>query len=386
MRDPRQQPYGDRPPGSETLPPDAGPDDSRTTEMPLPPRPSGPAGPGYTQGPDGGEATLMDQPGGRYGDRPPPPQPGGDAKTSVFPAGGQPYDPSPGQGPGQPFTPGPGPSQSPPPHGYPPPPYQPQQAPPGPPGSSGSSGKGSPFGRRKKDTGGSGGVPGGPPGPGGGGGGGGNGGGGGRRGYLTPLLITAAVLTVALIAGLALGSIFSKDGKGKNGKGKDGQKTSVPADFAQVADDSGKIKAAVPKAWPKAGDKTWLPSGVGFVGDATARPVLRAVPDMAKWRLGSGPGLFVGLTTAMPKSETLPAGVSTHSACTKGNPESYTSPDKQLSGTILRFTACKTGTPLVTEVALHSADGKFGAWVRIRQSDNADIVKAILDNLKLQAP
>ncbi|MFC4913369.1 serine/threonine-protein kinase [Actinomadura gamaensis] len=398
VRDPRQQPYGGRPPGSETLPPDGGPDDSRTTEMPLPPHPGagqggpgGPAGPGYTAAADGGEATVMDQPGGRYGDAPPPP--GGDAKTSVFPAGGQPYGPGPGPGPGhspgpggQPYQPVPDPSQSPSPHGYPPPPYQPQGGQQPPSGSSGSSGKGSPFGRRKKDAGGSGGGSGGPFGPG-GGGGGGSGGGGGRRGYLTPLLITAAVLTVALIAGLALGSIFSKGGK-KNGDGGGGKKTAVPADFAQVADDSGKIRAAVPKAWPKAGpDKTWLPSGVGFAGDATARPVLRATPEVAKFRgSGTAPGLFVGLTTAMPKTQPLPLGVSTHPSCTKGAPENYTSPDKQLNGTILRFTGCKTGTPLVTEVALHSADGKFGAWVRIRQMDNADIVKSILDNLKLQAP
>ncbi|MEV4256809.1 serine/threonine protein kinase, partial [Spirillospora sp. NPDC049652] len=281
---------------------------------------------------------------------------------------------------GQPYGPGPGPSQSPSPHGYPPPPYQPQQQPP-----SGSSGKGTPFGRRKKDAGGSGGGPGGPSGP--GGGGGGNGGGGGdRRRYLTPLMITAAVLAVALVAGLALGTIFSKDDKKE--PGKNGKKTSVPADFVKVADDSGKISAYVPKAWPKAGpDRTWLPNGLGFTGDTTGRPVLRATPDVAKFRgVGTAPGVFVGLTTAMPKTQPLPPGVSTHSSCTKGAPEDYTSPDKALTGTILRFTGCKTGTPLVTEVALHSADQKYGVWVRIRQTDNADIVKAILDNLKLQAP
>ncbi|MFC5183907.1 serine/threonine-protein kinase [Actinomadura harenae] len=418
-----RHPYGDRPPGSETLPPDGGPDDARTTEMQLPPgpppgRPGPPAGqpgphagqpgphagsrgsaagPGYPVMPrDSGEATILDQPGGRFADQAPPAV-GNDGKTAVFQAGGQPYAPDPGQSPGpggHPYGPGPGPgpAQSPPPHGYPPPSYQPQQQPPpgvpGPPGPPPASGKGSGFGRRKKDAGGSGGGPGGPSGPGGGGGGGnGGGGGGGRRGYLTPLLITAAVLAVALVAGLALGSIFSKDDK-KGGGGGGGGKASVPADFTQVADDSGKIGASVPKAWPKAGpDRTWLPSALGFAGDATPRPVLRATPDVAKFRgVGTAPGVFVGLTTAMPKTQPLPLGVSTHASCTKGAPEEYTSPDKRLSGTILRFTGCKTGTPQVTEVALHSADQKFGAWVRIRQTDNADIVKAILDNLKLQAP
>ncbi|WP_026414859.1 serine/threonine-protein kinase [Actinomadura oligospora] len=402
-----QYPYGDRPPGSETLPPDGGPDDSRTTEMALPPGPSaGPrgsaAGAGYPVGPRAsGEETILDQPGGgRFADQVPPTV-GNDGKTAVFqagdqmggqmggPAGGQPYGPGPGQSPGpggHPYRQSPGPSQSPPPHGYPPPPYQPQQQPPGPPGPPPSSGKGSSFGRRKKDSGGSGGGPGGPSGPGGGGGGGNSGGGGGgRRGYLTPLLITAAVLTVALVAGLALGSIFSKDDK--KGGGKGGKKTSLPADFVRITDGSGKIGAAVPKAWPKAEGQTWLPSSLGFAGDATARPVLRATPDVAKFRgVGTAPGVFVGLTTAMPKSQPLPLGVSTHSSCTKGAPETYTSPDKNLTGTILRFTGCKTGTPQVTEVALHSADQKYGAWVRIRQTDNADIVKAILDNLKLQAP
>ncbi|WP_235834096.1 serine/threonine-protein kinase [Actinomadura logoneensis] len=400
-------PYGDRPPGSETLPPDGGADDDRTTEMHLPSGQAGPAGgprsssagAGYPVGAprDSGEATILDRPAGRFAEPARPPA-GNDGKTSVFSSADQHYEPGPGQSPGpgghpfdpgqspgpggHPYGPGPGPGQSAPPQGYPP--YQPQQSAPQPP--PGASDKGSPFGRRKKDAGGSGGGPGGPSGPGGGGGGGGDGGGD-RRRYLTPLLITAAVLAVALVGGLALGTIFSKD-DGKGTKGKDGKKTSVPADFVKVTDDSGKITASVPKAWPKAGpDRTWLPSGLGFAGDATARPVLRATPDVAKFRgVGTAPGVFVGLTTAMPKSQPLPPGVSTHSSCTKGAPEEYASPDKALTGTILRFTGCKTGTPLVTEVALHSADQKFGAWVRIRQTDNADIVKPILDNLKLQAP
>ncbi|MEV4257286.1 protein kinase, partial [Spirillospora sp. NPDC049652] len=106
-------PYGDRPPGSETLPPDAGPDDDRTTEMRLPPgSPGGPrassGGQGHPAAPrDSGEATILDRPGGRFGE--PAPPAGNDGRTSVLPASGQHYEPGPRQSPGpggQPYDPG----------------------------------------------------------------------------------------------------------------------------------------------------------------------------------------------------------------------------------------------------------------------------------------
>jgi hypothetical protein len=78
--------------------------------------------------------------------------------------------------------------------------------------------------------------------------------------------------------------------------------------------------------------------------------------------------------------------VSAHDQCTKGQPEKYTSPDKSLSGTIVRYTACRTGTPTITEVGLTDRSGKFGAWIRVKEVDGRKLTDDILNSLKLTAP
>lgn len=192
------------------------------------------------------------------------------------------------------------------------------------------------------------------------------------------------VLLVAVVGGLALGKLFGGDG-GKKGDG-DGKTPAVPADFVEVGDTSGKIKTAVPKAWPKQQEATWLPSTVQL-GDTQARPVLRATPNKAAFLgNGAGPGVFIGLTTDVTPGKLPPPSVSAHPQCTRGAPENYTSPDKALTGTITRYTACKTGTASVTEVGLKDKNGKFGVWIRVKETDNRNATKDILDHLKITGP
>lgn len=361
-------------PAGQGAPPDmqtrfdrSGEDDLHTSEMRVPPAPSSE------------EVTVVDRPGGRStpfaqaegptapdndNDRtiayqPPPqgrpqgqpqgqpqaPPQGLDDKTTVFPSQQQ-QTGAPQGAPMQQMGPGGQQSYGPPPTGFQPP----------------------------------------PPGPVQGGGQGGPRGGGAPKKFVTPLIITAVVLVVAVIGGLALGMMFSGDDKdgGKDGKDK---KPAVPKDFVAVADGSGKIKTAVPKAWPKQEQaQTWTPSTVGLT-DGQPRPVLRATPDKAAFLgNGKGPGVFVGVTTDLRAGQLPPPSAAVHSQCTKAAPENYTTPDGALTGTITRFTACKTGTPSVTEVGLKDKSGKFGLWIRVKETDGRDATKDILDNLKVTGP
>jgi len=397
-------------------------DDVHTTEMQVPPRPG-------QQRPADDDITIMDHPGRQPGgapqqrnlsstdpdpdDRtvavplptpyqspqdqgaPPAGQLGDDGKTAVFPVhgGGQPQQGAHPHGP--------------PPTGFQPPPVQ---APEGAQGPQGPLGKLKGFGRksgRPPQQGAAGqGAPGqpgqlgqqgqpghfpSPPGPSGGSGSGSGGTGGegdrGSKKFMTPLIITAVVLSVALVGGLLLGNIFNGGGGGK--KNPSPKPPAVPQDFAQVADSSTKIKAAVPNSWTVSpqGAKTWSPGTVAGLVDAKTRPVLRATPNLAQFPgTGTAPGLFVGLTTDMTAGKLPPPGLISHTGCTAGAKENYVSPDKALTGTIQRFTGCKTGTASVTEVGLRDQGGKFGAWVRIKETDNRNLTKVILDNLKLGAP
>ncbi|TDC63614.1 serine/threonine protein kinase [Actinomadura sp. GC306] len=366
-------------------------DDIGTSEMAVPPRPQGPAG--------GGGQTIVDDPSGRgaaFGqvERPTSPdndkdrtvalqqpvqgqpqQPGGDGggdnRTAVFPVGAPQNGGGPQGGPPQqPMGPGPG---GPPPYGGP---GQPGpsptgfQAPPGPvqgqgQGPGGKQGGGGLLGKLRGS--------GGPGTPG--------GGGTANKRFVTPLLITVAVLVVALIGGLVLGTLFSGD----EGKSED-DAAKLPDDFAAVSDDAGKIKTAVPKAWPKQPEQTWEPNTVRLQ-DAEPRPVLRATPDKAAFLGdGKGPGVFIGVTTDVRDGQLPPPSAAVHPRCTKAEPASYTTPDKALSGTITRFTNCQSGTPSVTEVGLTDKAGKFGLWIRVKETDDRDVTKNILDNLKVTGP
>ncbi|GAA1806189.1 hypothetical protein GCM10009735_43860 [Actinomadura chokoriensis] len=334
-------------------------DDVRTSEMRLPPGPRG-----------DGQATIVDDPAGRatpfgQGEGPTspdndndrtvsyqgPPQ-GGDNKTAVFPTQPPPQGgaPMPPQG-GAPMPPVGGP------YGGPPPPTGFQPPAPGP--VQGQGGEQGGLMNRLS---------------------GGGSGGGAPKKFVTPLVITVVVLAVAVVGGLTLGLLFS-GGDGKDGKDEKG--AAIPKDFVAASDTAGKIKTAVPKAWPLDKEQTWTPSSVGLT-DNQPRAVLRATPDKAAFLgNGKGPGVFIGVTTDLRPGQLPPPSASNHPQCTKAAPENYTTPDGALSGTITRFTACKTGTPSVTEIGLKDKAGKFGLWIRVKETDDRDATKDILDNLKV---
>ncbi|GAA2425738.1 hypothetical protein GCM10010191_42620 [Actinomadura vinacea] len=369
-------PYPDQEPSTREEPPT--PEDAtRTSEVAPPPRPLdeqtivdhpsryGPPSPGPSGGADDSRTISFPQPP----DPPGPPQPPGEeGKTSAFPVQGptqgppmgpgQGPGPGPAPGPGQGPGPGPGPGQGPPPTGF---------QPPSQPGGKPSEG---PMARLKKL-----GLPGRP-----GGTGGGTGAGPGAAGRRS-MIIAAIILSVALVGGLALGTLLS----GGDEPSKP-EKPAVPKDFVQVSDTGGKIRAAVPKAWPRGQEATWPPTSVGL-NDPQARPVLRASPNVEDFKGdGKSPGVFIGLTTDVANGKLPPPNASRHGQCTRANPENYTSPDKALTGTITRFTGCRVGTPTVVEVGLRDKTGKFGAWIRVKETGNRNATKDILDNLKLTAP
>ncbi|WP_433476790.1 serine/threonine-protein kinase [Spirillospora sp. CA-142024] len=341
------------PPGMQTRFEQPGEDDVHTSEMQVPPRM-----------PEGG-ATVVDSPSGRgtpFGqvegptapdndndrtiayrpEQQQPPQQDND-KTSVFAPQPGPQNAGPQGAPMQPMGPGGQQPYGAPPTGFQPPPQGPVQ----------------------------------------GGGQGGRKGGGAPKKFATPLIITAVVLVVAVVGGLALGLMFSGGGKDK----KDKKAPAIPKDFVAISDNAGKIKAAAPKAWPKQQqEQTWTPSTVNL-NDGQPRPVLRATPDKAAFLgNGKGPGVFIGVTTDLRQGQLPPPSASVHPQCTKAAPENYTTPDGALSGTITRFTACKTGTASVTEVGLKDKSGKFGLWIRVKETDNRNATKDILDNLKVTGP
>ncbi|WP_254716583.1 serine/threonine protein kinase [Actinomadura sp. WMMB 499] len=330
--------------------------------------PSGPPGPSGPSGPADGDQTIVDHPSSRPGDRggaygAPRPSPSGpadgptmampsrhpssapstdDQRTAAFPAG-QPH----GAGPPGPMHSG----QGPPPTGFQPPQGQVQGG-----GGQGGGQGGGPLGRLK--------------------------GAGGR--YGTPLIITAVVLAVAVVAGLLLGTLFSGDGGGEEENG--GGEKAVPADFTEISNNGGKIAVAVPKAWPLQQEQTWSPSIVGL-NDPQARPVLRATESVQGFQgNGTTPGVFIGVTTDMRDGQLPPPSAAKHSQCQAGGPENYTSPDESFTGTITRFTGCTSGTPSVTEVGLRHESGKFGLWIRVKETDDRKATTDILDNLRVTGP
>jgi hypothetical protein len=183
------------------------------------------------------------------------------------------------------------------------------------------------------------------------------------------------VLVIALIVGLVIGNVLSGDGK------KPGIKTTSPdPNSVTLSDTSGRLTVTVPKEWPKGTEQTWLPTSVGLA-DTKPEPVLRATPNVVQFRTAAAktPGVFVGLTTDVTPGKLPPASASAHPQCTKAQPEAYTR--GTLKGTIIRYTACKSGTPSISEIGLTDTGGKFGLWIRIKQIDANDRTKKILDSL-----
>ncbi|MFI0369220.1 hypothetical protein ACH35V_15155 [Actinomadura sp. 1N219] len=154
-------------------------------------------------------------------------------------------------------------------------------------------------------------------------------------------------------------------------------------------DESGEISVSVPGTWKQdAGEQTWSPAA-SRVADREKRPVLRASTDPTRFRdPGHGnSGIFIGLTTA---KNPVPAAPADHEradngGCTAVKPRTKTV--GSLTFTITRWKGCRVGVPVIDEVRAVDASKPFGAWIRIKQAEDAqDVTDQILDTVRLAAP
>jgi serine/threonine protein kinase len=200
------------------------------------------------------------------------------------------------------------------------------------------------------------------------------------RRLLVPAGIAAAILVVAIGGGLLFGDLF---GGGDDAKAK---KTEPPAGFSTVRESKGNLSVTVPTTWTKQQEETWVPASVGLARDARPEPVLRATPDVAQFRTlkAATPGVFVGMTRDLTPRRLPPPAVSQHPNCTRQAPQPYQR--GTLKGTTIRWVRCDGGPISFSEIGLTDANGTFGLWIRVKQIDNNDLTKQILDSLQVRAP
>jgi hypothetical protein len=200
------------------------------------------------------------------------------------------------------------------------------------------------------------------------------------RRLLVPAGIAAAVLLVAIGGGLLFGNLFG------GGTGAKAKKTQPPAGFSTVSEAQGHISVTVPTGWAKQPQQTWVPSSVGLTRDTRPEPVLRATPDLTRFRTlkAATPGVFVGMTRDLTPGRLPPPAVSQHQGCTKVPPQAYQR--GTLNGTITRWVRCDGGPISFSEIGLRDTGGTFGLWIRVKQIDNNDLTTRILDSLQVRAP
>jgi serine/threonine protein kinase len=206
------------------------------------------------------------------------------------------------------------------------------------------------------------------------------------RRLLVPAGIAAAILVVAIGGGLLFGDLFG-DGKGDgDDNGATIKKGQVPAGFSTVSESKGRLSVTVPTGWAKQQEETWVPSSVGLTRDTRPEPVLRATPDLVQFRTlkVATPGVFVGVTRDLTPGRLPPPGVSQHPNCTRQAPQPYQR--GALKGTITRWVRCDGGPISFSEVGLTDTSGTFGLWIRVKQIDNNDLTRQILDSLQVKAP
>lgn len=156
-----------------------------------------------------------------------------------------------------------------------------------------------------------------------------------------------------------------------------------------LQDVSGRVSVSVPNTWKQdVTEQTWSPSATG-VADPMNRPVLRASTDPAKFRDFDhvSTGIFIGLTTAEnPVSITLADHTQPgNGGCTKVEPRTKTV--GYLTFTITQWKDCQVGVPVINEVRAIDASKTFGAWIQIKQAEDAqDVTDELLDTVRLASP
>jgi hypothetical protein len=206
------------------------------------------------------------------------------------------------------------------------------------------------------------------------------------RRLLIPAGIAAAILVVAIGASMLIGNLFGSGSDGDGGGGDQARPTQPPAGFSTVSEATGRLRVTVPTGWAKQQEETWSPASVGLAGDPQRRPVLRATPSLAQFQRlrAATPGVFVGMTTDLTPGRLPPPGFADHPGCTREQPQPYRR--GTLNGTITRWVRCDGGPISFSEVGLADTGGRFGLWIRVKQIDNTDLTRQILDSLRAQAP
>lgn len=201
------------------------------------------------------------------------------------------------------------------------------------------------------------------------------------RRLLVPAGIAAAILVVAIGGGLLFGDLF-----GGGDDGAKAERSGPPAGFSTVREATGRLSVTVPTGWAKQQEETWVPSSVGLTRDARREPVLRATPDLTQFRTlkAATPGVFVGMTRDLTPGRLPPPDVSRHPNCTRQQPQAYQR--GTLKGTITRWVRCDGGPISFSEIGLTDTTGSFGLWIRVKQIDNNDLTRQILDSLQVRAP
>jgi hypothetical protein len=219
--------------------------------------------------------------------------------------------------------------------------------------------------------------------------GGGPSGGGGKTSLKNNRLLIPAVVTAGVLAIGVVAVVLVKLTGGGTEKATTPPTPTVA--LVPLSDASQKITVSVPTGWTQDARATWVPSSntTNALTDAQSRPVLRASTDpkaAAADKNAKIPSIFIGLTTDVnvPPKTVSDHTAATNGGCTKGKARTKTF--GTLTAQITPWTACKTGTPSVTEVGLVDAGKKFGAWVRIKQVDANDLTDTVLATIKLGAP
>ncbi|WP_330466526.1 serine/threonine-protein kinase [Micromonospora zamorensis] len=153
----------------------------------------------------------------------------------------------------------------------------------------------------------------------------------------------------------------------------------APHGWTRVGDASGAVSLAVPDGWAgQLRDRGWDPAVIGLAEERG--PGLLIGRDLGEWAdvESPTPGVFVGVSRTLRAAEpTLPD----HSGCTAA--ADRTAAVGTLGGIVAHWTRCGGTETSFSEVTLVAADGSFGVYVQVKQTDGVDRTDEVLGTLRV---
>jgi hypothetical protein len=153
----------------------------------------------------------------------------------------------------------------------------------------------------------------------------------------------------------------------------------APHGWTRVGDASGAVSLAVPDGWAgQLRDRGWDPAVIGLAEERG--PGLLIGRDLGEWSdvESPTPGVFVGVSRTLRAAEpTLPD----HSGCTDAADRTVTV--GTLGGIVAHWTRCGGTETSFSEVTLVAADGSFGVYVQVKQTDGVDRTDEVLGTLRV---